>query len=143
MAGSAFTDVIADQQFAATGLVLLANLARLKRLIEGIATKEFKVRARRARDGSRALGADEDLGESVTRFTPTDAALLTKLSPGSGSHAGEPNDYVSNLQRVGMGSSVPPRGRLPITDRPSLSPKLGKSRRDKSNAIDRLFSGLA
>ena len=163
----AFSTVVADTQFSALGVVLIAQLARLSKVIG--AERYFP--AKDAEDsilpaekvkGVNVTGPREDLGEIITR----DQLLsLNTTSPrttpvvGSGSESG--------LRRKGKKRSAPvenvaediepvevkaPRDTGAVTKntasiavsekRKDLEEKKRKKKKRKANAIDDIFGGL-
>ncbi|KAH0565790.1 hypothetical protein GP486_000809 [Trichoglossum hirsutum] len=110
---SAFSNIIADTQFSAMGLVLMAILARINRVIHADAEP-------RTQDVALELPTDEDLGEAVVREVREDD--------------GQRVDAVSD------GASFEPVG--VATDNRGASTPRSKRRRGKSNAIDDLFSAI-
>ncbi|KAI9881387.1 MAG: hypothetical protein M1830_003394 [Pleopsidium flavum] len=138
----AFTNVIADQQFAAMGLVLLANLAKVSRIIGGMAAKAPRLQTQPVHHMRVSTKGDEDLGECVDRSATKHAALSSQ--PGSEHHCSVAleNDGV----KLGKGKtrySSPSGICSPVVGGPASFPKPPVKRRSKANAIDDVFDGLA
>jgi len=138
----AFTNLIADQQFAAVGLVLLANLAKVKRIIGGMAAKAPRPQTRDAHGIRLSIDGDEDLGECITRSATKGAALC--LQAGSEHHPSVASEDDGCKLGKGKTRYSGPSG----TCSPTMSglasfPKPPKKMRKKANAIDDLFDGLA
>lgn len=112
---SAFSNVIADPQFSAIGLVLMAILARINRII--IARVDDAEEPHTPDDTALELPADEDLGEAVTRDVREDD--------------GQRVDTVSD--------EVTPKPVGLATYNRGASPPRSKRRRGPANAIDDLF----
>jgi ribonuclease MRP protein subunit RMP1 len=112
---SAFSTVVADNQFSTLGIVLLAVLARLSK-ITGISHQKMEPVTK-----SKMTGTKEDLGERVQRIDNA------PLAPVKISHS-DP--------KVSKGSKERPVEKS--TDGVSKT----TSKKKKKNAIDDLFSGL-
>lgn len=136
----AFTNLIADQQFAAMGLVLLANLARIRRLVSRMAPREPGQRQVRAVPEVRVVVEDdEDLGEFVTRSARGNEALSMPL----GLEHGPAVAKTSEPGKEGAENSSPAEARSPIVSSPALASKpTKKERRKRSGAIDELFDTI-
>lgn len=113
---SAFSTVVADNQFSTLGIVLLAALARLAK-ITGISHEMRKPAAIKAKNDNSV--AREDLGERVRR--PDDSLSCS-------TQTSRPGDTEASIPKKAKEKNR------------SIS-KIGKSKK-KKNAIDDLFSGL-
>lgn len=124
--------------------MLLANLARVARIVGAMAGKGPRRPGKDARRRRVALDGDEDLGESVARSDLRDAALSPQSLPlpqleteyaTTGDGDGPKVEKVDPSDAPGMSG--------PLTDSRTSSAKPRKRRREKANAIDELFNGLA
>lgn len=116
LGSSAFSTVVADNQFSTLGIVLLAALARLAK-ITGISHDMKRPAAIKAKNDYPV--AREDLGQRVQRLDDS----LSR--PTQTSHSGDNQ------------ASIPKKPK----EKNRSTSKVGKSKK-KKNAIDDLFSGL-
>lgn len=134
---SAFGSVIADNQYSSLGLMLMANLASLNRIIAPFqepATEEADVESTavgHAKSHDMLHSHREDLGEAVARPTVTgeeDEVAKPRVL------ARSDDEKVSKAKRA---RRVPEESAAEVP-----SAKAAKKKRKKGNAIDDLFSGL-
>ncbi|KAH0538724.1 hypothetical protein FGG08_004676 [Glutinoglossum americanum] len=124
----AFSNVVTDPQFSAIGLVLMAILARLNRIICAQSLDE-------SHTPDRALEprVDEDLGEAVTRDVREDQ------SQGMNTVSDDANSKILGVAAYGEG--IKQLVEVPLASRmPSLKPK--RKKRKTGNAIDDLFNTI-
>jgi ribonuclease MRP protein subunit RMP1 len=111
----AFSTVIADNQFATLGVVLLAALARLAKAT-GI-DREMAVQVQpKIKKAAPVISAKEDRGERISR---------------------EESDALSGPPKAPVSRTT-----VKSTDDKSGAKRTKKSSKRKKNAIDDLFSGL-
>ncbi|CAP80097.1 Pc12g04700 [Penicillium rubens Wisconsin 54-1255] len=123
---SAFSTVVADNQFSALGVVLLAVLARLSK-ITGISHQKMEP----ATTKSRMTVAKEDLGERIRRIDNA------PLAPVKISHAD------SKVSRVSKEKPTEKSAEYTESTEDGVSKTTSKKKKKKKkNAIDDLFSGL-
>lgn len=118
---SAFSTVVADNQFSTLGIVLLAALARLSK-ITGIS---HQLKMQTVSKSKIIPVAKEDLGERIRRIDTVPLAPV-RIS-----------QSVSKASKVSMVSEVEEKP----TEKPKDVSKTTKKKK-KKNAIDDLFSGL-
>ncbi|KAF3020055.1 hypothetical protein E8E15_008475 [Penicillium rubens] len=122
----AFSTVVADNQFSALGVVLLAVLARLSK-ITGISHQKMEP----ATTKSRMTVAKEDLGERIRRIDNA------PLAPVKISHAD------SKVSRVSKEKPTEKSAEYTESTEDGVSKTTSKKKKKKKkNAIDDLFSGL-
>lgn len=124
---SAFSTVVADNQFSALGVVLLAVLARLSK-ITGISHQKMEP----ATTKSRMTVAKEDLGERIRRIDNA------PLAPVKISHADSKVSRVSKEKPTEKSAEYTES----TEDGVSKTTSKKKKKKKKKNAIDDLFSGL-
>ncbi len=153
---SPFTQLVNDPHFAPLGLVLMAELSRLKRVIDVFMKKDTTMTnddtARPGRDGSQ-LGcsisaSSEDLGESIVRAGDVADPGGFEAHPSTvlDSQAGHDRIDSEPPQRHVCPSLKPPLSENTLKEADNEKRSLmsrGKGRsQDSANAIDRLFNGL-
>ncbi|KAJ5972663.1 uncharacterized protein N7479_002581 [Penicillium vulpinum] len=126
---SAFSTVVADNQFSTLGIVLLAALARLSK-ITGI-SHQLKVQPVVTKSKTTPIVAKEDLGERIRRV---DDAPLTRPVKVLQSDAKAPSKVPSKVTK----EKKPTEN---LTE-DGVSNITLKKKKKKKNAIDDLFSGL-
>ena len=153
-----FTQIINDNQFSALGLTLVAELARIQRIIgleNGKVEELGNANVSNASDSHKHLtGAHEDLGQAVVKpVTSTSAVEVGPRFPAagglpelfdSGSGGGtlqEPEadvavvDPVHRLRGEGKEASAANRKKIPPDS-------AKRQKRKPTNVIDHLFQGL-
>lgn len=164
MLNRAFSTVVADTQFSALGVVLIAQLARLSKVIG--AERYFP--AKDAEDSMlpvekvksvNVTGPREDLGEVVTRDQLLALNTSTKTTPvGSGSDSGlrkkskKRSALVENVAEEVVPEIKAHRENGAVTKstasiaasekRKDLEEKKRKKKKRKANAIDDIFGRL-
>jgi ribonuclease MRP protein subunit RMP1 len=131
----AFSNLVADNQYAALGLMLLATLARMNRVISPLALKAIVTEpvlkeglvASSAPDGD--VVAREDFGERIERGAPT-STKEGNITPKSDNKAAKKRGFAT--EETAMNKQV----------QASATPKPPKKKRKKGDAFDDLFSGL-
>lgn len=117
---SAFSTVVADNQFSTLGIVLLAALARLNK-ITGIS----QLKMQPVTSKSKIIPvAKEDIGERILRI---DNAPLT------------PVKVSQSDSKISKASKAKPTEKF---TEDGVSKSTSKKKKKKKNAIDDLFSGL-
>ncbi|KAI9761194.1 MAG: hypothetical protein M1840_001994 [Geoglossum simile] len=120
----AFSNVVADSQFSAIGLVLMAILARVNRII---CARDVDAES----DNPGVVlewRADEDLGEAVARDDGGQGIANRDLQ-GSGDVGGESPSHMGVAAAGAMARGV-------------STPKTKRKRHKTTNAIDDLFSAI-
>ena len=120
---SAFSTVVADNQFSTLGIVLLAVLARLSK-ITGISHQKMEP----VKSKSKMIVVEEDLGERIHRIGNAPFAPL-KIA-----HSDSKAPKVSKEKRTEKSTDDGVSN--------STLKKKKKEKKKKKNAIDDLFSGL-
>lgn len=146
---SPFTQLIRDQQFSALGLVLVAELANVKRTMDSLLLENdalikdqiTETERQGPRLDHRSLGSTEDIGETVARTEQLPSAVSFK-SADSNLPSSQPgwssNDPIDAKALEGSAlTSIRPR-----TIRKANDQKRASLNRSRDNPIDRLFSGL-
>ena len=129
---SAFHTVVADKRFSALGLVLLASLARVGRIVGGDGAPELAKPAPPA-----VAGPFEDVGQPVERADADDAEIPSMdtaagpaITPGADAAPTVPARPLQTITPEGNGETASP------------PPKKKKQKRKQGDAIDKLFKGL-
>ncbi|CRL30123.1 unnamed protein product [Penicillium camemberti] len=118
---SAFSTVVADNQFSTLGIVLLAALARLSK-ITGIS---HQLKMQPVSKSKIIPVAKEDLGERIRRIDTVPLAPV-KIS--------QSDSKASKVSMVSKAAKEKPTEKLKDVSKPT--------KKKKKNAIDDLFSGL-
>lgn len=126
-----FGAVVADQQFAALGLMLMGTLARLNKIMISL-QRELEVVAPKAIEEIDSMA--EEIGELVMRPPGEKISLQLDLES-DGPPKMEKTKSEKNSEKAARTSSV-----LSLTDDTPLKPS--KKKRKKGNAINDLFSSI-
>ena len=151
-----FTQLIQDNQFAALGLALFAELAKTQRAIYSPSTQSEEIKAGRPKNikSSNILEISEDLGEALGRsigegYTVQDPNVSSTVEISTGSQHLEIAETPlfgpekSNFGAADHNRRSNSKKSTPVADgRPQASPKLIKRQKKPVNAIDDLFYGL-
>jgi ribonuclease MRP protein subunit RMP1 len=126
---SAFSTVVADNQFSTLGIVLLAALARLSK-ITGI-SHQLKIQPVASKSKPTPVVAKEDLGERIRRIDDAPLTRAVKVLQSDSKVASK----VSKVSKVSKEKKT--------TGKPTGDGVLKTTKKKKKkNAIDDLFSGL-
>jgi len=157
-----FTQVVQDKQFSALGLILVAELARIRRVVgfdleEGEVAEDAEGKLVHGKSFLRSRGS-EDLGEAVGRSTlahpsirlensasaaaaPFGPCITGNIELSLGPAKGSPDVVGATMESALL---LDPQGEeRPAASKPQGSPKSAKRKRRKpANPIDDLFLGL-
>jgi ribonuclease MRP protein subunit RMP1 len=134
----AFSRLVADNQYAALGLMLLGILARVKRVIEPLRGERDEVMEEvRNEEG---LKGDEvlDFGEVIQREEILDLGRVNEDRP---AEEDEENDAASSNSKKKKRSMTTEEAIAPVAEDSNIIKQL-KKKRKKGDAFDDLFAGL-
>ena len=132
---AAFGGLVADNQYAALGLMLVGCLARVGRVVGGL-RGEVKVSERVEGGSLEGEGKDQDLGEVVSR----EEAASEEATKVQNTEEGE--DNVALKRSKPEKRSVMADETKNSAGEDSTATKCPKKKRKKGDAFDDLFSGL-
>lgn len=134
-----FSQIIQDNQYSSLGLILVAELAKTRRVLCTLAVKDhvlnssFPVQDLNAAEvEADSLDMVEDKGEPIARV---------RLNAGTADLQAQRHGLLDYEQRFTAEDVTFPAAEPPHTSRPTFSEK--SKRRKASDAIDQLFRGLA
>ena len=143
-----FTQVVHDNQFCTLGLVLLAELARIRRMLGARSVKEEDSSGSAAQDpwGAAAppLPPAEEIGEAVERDFRVKLSLVAPLTQGISIALSRTTDGEQANTRDASSSTLATDVAEKQLEKvsPSKSHSSKRKKREGGNVIDDLFRGL-
>lgn len=140
--GRAFSNLVADNQYAVLGLMLLGSLARIQTIVEPYRKEKDDKEEDRGGISDELLGnVDLDLGEVVKRVEVTDPT--EKRDEATHDEDGIEIKMSEKTKRkkrtAALASEEEPPERAVVESRPSKKPK---KKRKKGDFIDDLFDSI-
>lgn len=133
-----FTQLIRDSQFSAIGLVLLAELAKIRRMLEKISA-DYDKKKKKKNDNDNDKKSSGSVGETIIKGSATDGNNHSMRK----SHGME----QSSLEEQDVGERIPRElpSKAEAGDEGAVigSSRSKKTRKVHVNEIDQLFDGLA